>query len=68
MTTLQALYAMVLENPWWAWTALAVFWGCGIAVALCLVAMLRRELPMAQWPDDDEQARALNTRSRVHKL
>ena len=59
MSTLQTLYAMAAENPWWAWTALVIFWLCGVAVVLCLVAMLRRELPMAQWQDDDDQAKAI---------
>ncbi len=56
---IQHLYDMAVANPWWAWTALAVFWLCGIGVILCLLAMLRRELPEDRRQDDADQLEAI---------
>ena len=59
---LDNLYAMALANPWWAWVAFTLFWLCGIGVALCLVAMLRKD-GRGQATDDDEQLRIISRRA-----
>ena len=59
---LDNLYAMAVANPWWAWVAFALFWACGIGVALCLVAMLRKD-GRVQAADDDEQLRIISRRA-----
>lgn len=64
---IQHLYDMAVANPWWAWTALAIFWACGICVILCLLAMLRRELPIDQWQDDDDQFKAITRPASLEK-
>lgn len=56
---IQHLYDMAVANAWWAWTALGVFWLCAIGVILCLVAMLRRELPEDRRQDDADQLDAI---------
>ncbi len=61
------LYAMAAANPLWAWLAVALLWACGIGIALCLVAMTRRELPLHQWEDDDDQARAITRPAALEK-
>lgn len=52
---------------YWVWTALVVFWICGVGVILCLVAMLRRELPMHQWAEDDDQIAAITRPASLEK-
>jgi len=59
---LDNLYAMAVANPWWAWVAFTLFWICGIGVALCLVAMLRKD-GRGQATDDDEQLRIISRRA-----
>jgi hypothetical protein len=56
---IEQLYAMAEANAIWVWTALAMLWACAIGAILCLVAMLRRELPMHQWAEDDDQIAAI---------
>ncbi len=63
---IQHLYDMAVANPWWAWTALAVFWLCGIGVILCLVAMLRRD-KRGQAADDEEQIIAITRPASLDK-
>ena len=56
---IEQLYAMAEANAIWVWTALAMLWACAIGAILCLVSMLRRELPMHQWAEDDDQIAAI---------
>ena len=64
---IEQLYAMAEANAVWAWTALAMLWACAIGVILCLVAMLRRELPMHQWAEDDDQIAAITRPASLEK-
>jgi fatty acid desaturase len=67
MDTLATLYAMAAENPWWAWLAVGLFWLCVIGFALCLVSMLRPDLPLHRWEDDEEQQRAVTRPAGLDK-
>ena len=53
------LWAMALANPWLAALLLLMLMCCGTALALCLVGLVRPELPLHQWEDDDDQLRAV---------
>jgi hypothetical protein len=54
------LWAVCLAYPAQAIAFVVVVFGLGNVVALCLVSMGRPELPLHQWEDDDEQARAVS--------
>ena len=64
---IEQLYAMAQANAIWVWTALAMLWICGVGAILCLVAMLRRELPMHQWAEDDDQIAAITRPASLEK-
>ena len=53
------LWAVCLMYPAQAIAFVVVVFGLGTMVALCLVSMGRPELPLHQWEDDYEQARAV---------
>lgn len=61
------LWAMALSNPWWAALSVLMLMFCGTALALCLVGMLRPDLPLHRWEDDEEQQRAVTRPAGLEK-
>jgi hypothetical protein len=62
-----ALKGWIFADAWLAWAALALFWLLCVGMILCLVAMLRRELPMHQWAEDDDQIAAITRPASLEK-
>lgn len=62
-----ALWDMALANPWWAALVALMLMACGTALALCLVGMLRPDLPLHQWEDDQEQHDAVTRPGALEK-
>lgn len=57
---LDRLWALALLYPAHAILAAVVLWMLLVLCVLALVGMLRPELPLHQWEDDDEQQRAVS--------
>jgi hypothetical protein len=64
---IQNLYDMALANPWWAALIALMLMCCGTGLALCLVGLVRPELPLHQWEDDDDQLRAVTRPAALEK-
>lgn len=64
---IEHLYDMALANPWWAALISFMLMCCGTALALCLVGLVRPELPLHQWEDDDDQLRAVTRPAALEK-
>lgn len=56
------LWMLAMAYPAQAGLLVIIVWLLGTLVALALVAMVRPELPLDQWQDDDDQHRAVSRR------
>lgn len=62
------LWLLATNFPGVAFVALAIICLLGTLCACCLVSMIRHELPLHQWEDDEEQHRAVSKRLPLESL